>query len=406
MDLTVRPVSLDEVDAFVRAQTASFGMTARDSDVTAERLIFEADRSLAVFDGESQVGGAMAATFEMTVPGGRLPTAGITAVGVLPTHRRRGILTSLMREQLEDIHRRGEPLAALWASESGIYGRFGYGIAAQSATIKIAREHSAFLRPVEPAERLRLVDRDEALRTFPQVYERVLSGRPGHIARNAAWWDYSMTDLEHDRDGASAYFFVLLEENGRPEGYAYYRVKQDWSAHLPAGELRVQELQGASPRAVAQLWRYCLDVDLVAKVSAQHRAPDDPLFLLLADPRRLERRLYDGLYVRVVDVAAALAGRRYRAPGRLVIEVRDGFCPWNEGRYALEGGPDGAECSPTQAEPEVVLDATSLGAVYLGGVAFQALADGLRAEERRPGALKEADLMFGVSMAPWCGHMF
>ncbi len=407
MDLTVRPVSLDEADAFVRAQTQTFGIQARDGDVAAERLIFEPDRTLAVFDGETQVGGGMAATFRMTVPGGEsLPTAGITSVGVMPTHRRRGILTSLMREQLEDVHRRGEPLAALWASESGIYGRFGYGMAAYSATVKIARAYSAFAGPVEPAERIRLVDRAEALRTFPEVYERVVSERPGHIARNAAWWDYTTTDLEHDRNGASEYFYALLEQDGRPEGYAFYRIKQDWSGHLPAGEVFVEELEAASPTALAQLWRFLLDVDLVATVSAQHRPADEPLFFLLADPRRLERRLYDGLYVRVVDVPAALAGRRYRAPGRLVVEVRDGFCPWNEGRYALEGGPDGAECAPTEAEPDLILDATALGAAYLGGVAFQGLATGLRAQERRPGALKEADLMFGVSLAPWCAHMF
>jgi predicted acetyltransferase len=385
----------------------TFGEHARDADVASERLVFEPDRSLAVFDGERQVAGTMACTFRMTVPGGdAVPTAGITSVGVLPTHRRRGILTSLMREQLEDVHRRGEPLAALWASESAIYGRFGYGMAAFSASVEIERPHTAFGRPIDPPEGARLVGRDEALRLFPGIYERTVRNHPGMVVRNDAWWDYTTTDHEHWRDGASEYFYAVLEEAGRPEGYAYYRIKQDWSGMVPSHELQLAELGGTSPRIDAQLWRYCLGVDLVSKVRADHRPADEALFFLLADPRRLKVRLLDGLYVRVVDVAAALAARTYRVSGRLTVEVRDPFCPWNDGRYELDAGPDGATCEPTEAEPDVVVDATSLGALYLGGVPATRLSKAFGIEERRTGALAEADLLFGSDVAPWCPFVF
>lgn len=406
MDLKVRPLALEELGDFVRAQELTFGVHARDEDAGVEALIFEADRSLAVFDGDRIVGGTMACTMQMTVPGGAaIATAGVTSVGVQPTHRRRGILTGLMREQLEDVHERGEPLAALWASESGIYGRFGYGVAAPVLDVKLAREHAAFSVPVEPAEGLRLIDAEEAMRVYPGVYDRVRPERPGMMARHEGWWKYRTIDLEHHREGATPYFFVVLDGEDGPDGYAFYRLRHDWQQHLPAAVLEVDELVGVTPRSEAQLWRYCLSVDLVASIRAPFRPPDEPLKLLLTDPRRLQAELLDGLYVRTVDVGGALAARTYRTEGRLVLEVRDPFCEWNDGRYVLDGGPEGATCERTGDEPDVRLDATALGAAYLGGVGFGALHRALRAEGS-PEALARADAMFGSALAPWCAHIF
>jgi predicted acetyltransferase len=406
MDLQVRPLALEELGDFVRAQELTFGVHAHDEDASVEALIFEPERSLAVFDGDRIVGGTMACTMQMTVPGGAaVATAGVTSVGVQPTHRRRGLLTGLMREQLEDVRERGEPLAALWASEAGIYGRFGYGVAAPILDVKLPREHAAFAVPVEPAEGLRLIDAEEALRVYPGVYDRVRPERPGMMARNKRWWKYRTTDLEHHREGATPYFFVVLEGADGPEGYVFYRLRHDWQQHLPAAVLEVDELVAVTPRAEAQLWRYCLSVDLIASIRAVFRPADEPLKLLLADPRRLHAELLDGLYVRTVDVAGALAARRYRTEGRLVLEVRDPFCEWNDGRYALDGGPEGATCERTEDEPDVRLDATALGAAYLGGVGFGALHRALRAEGS-PEALARADAMFGSNVAPWCPHIF
>ena len=209
------------------------------------------------------------------------------------------------------------------------------------------------------------------------------------------------------RDGASALFFVIHEsEAGQPDGYVEYRVKHDWSSGDPSGTLTVRELMAESVEAYRALWRYCLDVDLMTRIEAWPRPAEEPLFHLLADPRQLRRRVFDGLWLRLVDVPASLAGRRYAAQGGVVLEVRDAFCPWNEGRYELEGGPDGAQCRPTDREPDLLVEAGDLGACYLGGTRLQTLARAGRIHEERPGAVARAEAMFGWDPLPWCSAVF
>ncbi|MCA1727369.1 MAG: GNAT family N-acetyltransferase [Actinobacteria bacterium] len=346
MDLTIRPVAAEEVAEFVRSQELTFGYHLHPEDVKGEALIFEPDRTLGVFDGDRQVGGALACTFEMTVPHGRfVPTAGITSVGVHPTHRRRGLLTNLMRLQLDDVHERGEPLAALWASEGPIYGRFGYGMSSPAASFSV-------------------------------------------------------------RTGYSAYFYALHQTDGVDDAYAAYRMKGDWQDHTPNGEARIDELIGTTPQAYAEMWRYVLDLDLTAKVVAWPRPVDDALLLTFADPRRLRMRLTDGLWIRVVEVSPALAARRYQGEGAVTFDVADPFCDWNQGTWTLEVGPDGATCTRSSAEPDISLDATALGAAYLGATSFSRLAWARRAQERTTGALQRADALFASPLAPYCPFVF
>lgn len=407
MDATIRPLAAEELDAFVRSQYVAFGEHARAEDIENERLVFEADRSLGVFDGARLVGGGVTCTFEMTVPGGvPVPTAAVTSVGVQPTHRRRGLLTALMRLQLDDVRARGEPVAALWASEAPIYGRFGYGMAGPVGRFSLERSRSAFAVPVQTRGDVELIDAQEALRRFPAVYEVERMGRPGMMARNDGWWRYRVADPEHEREGFSEYFFAIHRTGGEDDAYAIYRVKASWEQGVPSGTLQVEELVAATPQANAEMWRYVLDHDLVATIEGWPRPVDDPLLHLLADPRRLRLTILDGLYVRMVDVPGALGARRYGSEGRLVLEVADPFCPWNEGRWALEGGAEGATCGPTDGEPDVALDATTLGATYLGGVTFGALARAGRVREGRDGAIRDADAMFGSELAPWCAAVF
>jgi predicted acetyltransferase len=312
-----------------------------------------------------------------------------------------------MRRQLDDVHDRGEVIAGLWASESGIYGRFGYGPAAGTVDLSIDRARSEFTHQPQRSGRLSLVDKEQALELMPPVYDRIRQGWPGLWGRNQAWWKHLHADLEAWREGASALFFVLHEsEAGQPDGYVVYRVKHDWSSAEPSSTLRVRELMAESPEAYAALWRFCLDVDLIAKIEAWPRPEDEPLVYLLADPRRLHRKVFDGLWIRLVDAPVALARRRYATEGTLVLDVRDAFCPWNEGRYELEGGPEGAQCRPTGREPDLVLDAADLGASYLGGTRLQTLARAGRVHEERPGALSRADAMLGWDPLPWCPTVF
>jgi predicted acetyltransferase len=168
----------------------------------------------------------------------------------------------------------------------------------------------------------------------------------------------------------------------------------------------IEHLMSVTDEAHAALWRFCLDVDLMTTTGAWNRATDDPLPWMLADPRHLQRSPEDGLWIRLVDVAAALSGRRYMRNDSLVLEVRDAFCPWNDGRYALDGGPDGAHCRKTSSEPDFALSAADLAATYLGAVSFTTLSLAGRVEERKNGALRRADVMFATELKPWCPYSF
>jgi predicted acetyltransferase len=357
---------------------------------------------VALEDGEI-VGGAGAFSFELTVPGATMPCAGVTVVGVYPTHRRRGVLRDMMRVQLDDVRERGEPIGLLWSSEAPIYGRFGYGMASLHGEIALERGRSGFAVPHEPVGRVRLVEADEAKMVVPPVWDAVRQSTPGFFARSPAWWEQRVLyDPEEWRRRAGPKQFVVHETGGEVDGYAFYRHQGEWEEGVATGKLLVREVIGSTPEATRDLWRYLCDVDLVQTISALLLPPDHPLFLLLAEPRRAKYRVSDGLWVRLVDVGAALSGRGYAADGRVVFEVRDAFCPWNERRWKLEGG----EAGPTEDEPDLRLDVTGLGSVFLGGFTFAELRRACRVEELRPGAVAEADAMFRTDVAPWCPEIF
>jgi len=349
------------------------------------------------------VGGAGAFTFNMTVPGGDLPTAGVTVVGVYPTHRRRGVLRALMRAQLDDAHERDEPIAALWASEETIYGRFGYGLASFCGEIALAREYTTFAHPLEPEGTLRLLEPEEALEAIPPAFERLRLQWPGMFSRNRLWWEHrEIDDPEDRREGAGPKRWIAYERNGTLEGYASYRHKPGWEHGSSVAELRVLEALGATPEALRDLWAYLLAIDWIGTVKAWLLPPDHPLFLLLATPRRMRFRMGDALWIRLVDVGAALSGRQYSDDGAIVLEVADEFCPWNDGRWKLEAG----RAQRTDEEPDLELPVQSLGSAFLGGVSFAELARAGRVGELKDGALERADRLFRWDRHPWCPEIF
>jgi predicted acetyltransferase len=359
------------------------------------------ERMHAAFEGGEIAGGAGAFPFDLSVPGGSVPCGGVTVVGVYPTHRRRGALRALMEAQLRDVHERGEPIAALWASEETIYGRFGYGLASWSGQLAIKQEWNAFAQPLERRGRVRFVTPDEAHELFPPVWEALRRQRPGVFARSETWWALRRLRLPEEEASAPRRF-VALDLDGETRGYAIYRTHVNFEQGVSAARLEVLEAVGATAQATAEIWRYLLDVDWIATVEASLLPPDHPLFLLLATPRRAAYRMGDGLWVRVVDVGAALSGRAYSGEGSLVLEVRDGLCPWNEGRWKLEGGA----CERTGEDPDLALDASALGSAYLGAVSFAQLRDALRLEELRDGAAERADALFAWRPLPWCPEVF
>jgi predicted acetyltransferase len=404
MSFEVRTVKdLDEFTSAVFAIGQYFGMTPTEERMQRFLDQIGKDRMHAAWSNGTIVGGAAAFTFNLTVPGGDLPTTGVSVVGVYPTHRRRGVLRSLMRAQLDDAHERGEPLAALWASEETIYGRFGYGLAAFCGEITLAHEYTSFAQPFEPAGSMRFLEPDDALEALPPAFERIRLQWPGMFSRNKLWWEHrEIKDPEERREGAGPKRWIAYERDGAIEGYAVYRHKPGWEAGSTIAELRVIEALAATPEAMRDIWGYLLSVDWKANVTASLLPPDHPLFLLLATPRRMRYRMGDGIWVRLVDVGAALSGRRYGGDEAIVLDVQDDFCEWNAGRWQLEGGA----ASRTDAEPDLRVPVQSLGSAYLGGVSFAELARAGRVEELKDGALVRADRLFAWDRHPWCPEIF
>ena len=381
-----------------------FGMERNDEALERFMKVLPLDRMHVAFDGSRVVGGAGAFPFELSVPGGgSLPCCGTTVVGVSPTHRRRGVLRAMMRAQLDDAHERGEPLAALWASEAPIYGRFGFGLASWSSDMEVARERTAFHGSAPEGFAARLVSKEEALELFPPVWEAVRRERPGMFSRSREWWEVrALIDLPERRQGAGPQRLVVFERDGEVVGYAIYRHAPKWEAGSASGEVRVVEALGTTPEAMAAVWRYLLDIDWTGKITAGLLPIDHPLLFLVEEPRRLKFSLMDALWVRLLDVGAALAARTYSADGSVVLEVADPFCPWNEGRWRVTG--DGAE--QTEGEPDLRLDVRELGSAYLGGFSFAELLRARRIEEVTPGAAGRADGLFRWDAAPWCPEIF
>ena len=380
-----------------------FGRKPDDTWVERVQSLLPVERIHAAFHDGSVVGSAAAFPFEMSIPGGFVRAAGVTMVGVLPTHRRRGIFNALLRTQLEDVHERGEPVAYLWASEDALYGRFGYGIASFSGNIELSRERAAFNRQFEPRGEIRFLDVDEAVAPFSEIQRRAAEQHPGMFVRTEEWWrNRRLTDPEWSREGGGEMVRALLELDGRPAAYALYRLHFSAERGIPRGFTSVIEAVGDSADAMREIWRYLLDIDWMERVRAGLLPLDHELFLLLREPRRLTFNYRDGLWVRVVDVEAALNARSYKPGEPVVFELTDELCPWNSGTW--EVGPGGA--SRSTAPAELRLDAAALGSAYLGGFTFGQLARAGRIEELADGALDRADTLFRADRYPWCPEIF
>lgn len=406
MDLQIRRITEDELVPFLLASEAASSDVLDEKELARERTLAEPDRNIAAFDGPDIVGTAGAFTMPMTIPGGELVIGYPTLVGVLPTHRRRGIASLLMRALLDDARERGELLSVLYASEGGIYGRYGFGLGSIGLSFKIETARSAFVRGYRSSGQMRLVEREPAAKEILAVHEATRLGVPGMVHLDERRLAYVLGH-EHGSEKERPTFFALHEGASGVDGYAVYKVAHRWPEGAPDSTLSVRDLVAANARAYADLWRFVFDLDLVTYVEAWNRPSDEPLVHMLREPRRLRARMSDNLWVRLVDVPRALAARHYAAPGRIVFEVTDPFCPWNEGRYALQAAEDGAAVAERTSEPaEITCTASDLGAVYLGGTPFRQLHRAGRGDERADGALTRADAMFGWSPAPWSPYQF
>lgn len=394
------PISPDEVPAFVEATYSAFHVEVPPHLEERWKRVLEPDRILVLRDRGRIVAGTGIFSRRLTVPGGEAPVAGVTLVGVRPTHRRRGLLTTLMRRQLADVHDlRREALAALWASEPVIYGRFGYGSATPAAQIGVNAREARLLRT--SSAQVEQLSPADALESMRSIFEAVRPTRPGMLDRDGPWWEDRLRDHESDRDGAQPLRAAVTDD-----AYALYSVTPRFVDDGPAGEVLLREVMAATPDGLTAIWGYLLGLDLTTRLT-WHLAPaDDPLPHMVANSQDVSVRITRGLSVRPVDVPRALGERTYGEPFEVVFEVADEVCPWNAGRWALRWDGSTATCAATATPAGLELGAAELGAVYLGGTTLEQLARAGRVRELRSGALAPANRAFQADRSPWCPEVF
>ena len=408
---SVRSVLDDELPTWMQVvRTAMLSPAPTPEQVDAYRPDDGPERSLGAFDaGGALCGTARSFATELTVPGGVVPAGAVTAVGVLPTHRRQGHLTRLMRAQLTQMAERGEAAAVLIAAEYPIYGRFGYGLAAEACMVDIEASSPAGWRDA-PTGTVRLVGTDEAVALVGELYDRARLRSAGHITYAKDLWPIA-TGAKPWPDGddekrRNAWKVVWSDDDGQVQGAAIYTVDDRWEQNRPAGTLQATHMVTATDEAQRELARYMTTVDWVTRVRLHLRPVDDPTPLWLHDGRRanlVDRS--DHLWARVLDVPAALTARTYGFSGRLVLEVDDPF-GFAAGRFALDASPSGASCVPTTDSPDLALPVGALSAAYLGGLTVSRLAAAGSVDERTPGAVAAATALFTAPRAPWCAMTF
>lgn len=407
MATEVRPITEGQLPELLRVDANAFGLSFPDRQLEAVRPGLEVDRSFAAFEGTRIVASASAFTLQLTVPGGEVvPIGGLSWVGVLPTHRRQGLLRQLIARHVEDCRERGELASGLGASEATIYGRFGYGIATMRARYEIERHRATFRQVVDAPGSSELLDREAAGPALRQVFDVIQPTVPGEVSRTAGLWDVYLGDLDRQHHDDRPWFHLVhRDEAGDPDGYALYRfAKERWRDGIPDHRLDVQEIQGITPAVRFAIWRYLLDLDLVGTVRYTHAPVDDPVRWVLDDPRRLRTTsISDELWIRPLDVPALLAERRYERHGEVVLEVVDDLAG---GRFHLEVREDGVACEPSSEDPDVVLGPSELGSIFLGGVSLRDLHLAGRVDEQAGGAVDRTDALFRTRRAPFTSTPF
>jgi len=397
----VRPINEAEVPAWVESMRNGFLGHAPEGEAEFRRPHLDLGRTLGAFDGERVVGTLRSFTTSMTVPGGAVTCAALTNVTVASTHRRQGILTSMLNRDLAESVERGEIVGALIAAEYPIYGRFGYGPAVETQDLDVDAR-VAWRVPCDGGS-VEFVTGTELRALGPPIYDTVMAATPGTIERPDHVWDEDLGIIDWPgRPPKPDRFFVLGRNvGGQPDGFAVYHVEDKWDQGRPRGTLHLEELLAVDTPALARLWRFCLEVDWIATVKAENQSVDNLLPWLVADAREVitvERG--DLQWVRVLDAPAALSARRYLASGAITIAIDDPL-GHAAGTFALEGGPDGAECTRSTGVADLALPVDVLGSAYLGGVPLTTLHRAGLVDELTPGAVVRADAMFRSPVAPW-----
>ncbi|MFE5943810.1 GNAT family N-acetyltransferase [Streptomyces sp. NPDC056480] len=414
MTVDVRAVTESEFPDWQRALRTGFLNTPVVSEeVVADRLPhLDLARTLGAYDR-----GRTVATFRSfrqevsTVGGGSLTADAITQVTVAPTHRRRGLLSRMMGADLAAAKERGDAIATLIAAEYPIYGRYGFGPASSTAawSVDVGRTGLDPRRSGRPEDggRIDLTDADEIRKVGPEVYGRLGLVRAGVTDRTPRGWDVGTGRAVSDGPWQEPYYAVYRAESGEVEGYVAYTADDKWDdAKQPMNTATVRDLIAVTPAAERALWHYLCSVDWITTVRSGYRAPDDPLPLLLPDPRAAKLLTYaDMLWVRVLDVVRVLEGRTYPVTDGLVLDLRDGG-GFAGGRYRLDASPDGVSCVRTDGSADLAFDIAELGVLAFGDESAVRLTRLGRVEELTAGAAARADLLFRTPLRPFSPDIF
>ena len=404
MGVHIRSGVEEDLNSIVQTLTLAFGYLPDAERIEAEGMVIDPLRSFVAVDS-TVVGAISGRGLEVSLAGRSIPLTWVMGLGVLPTHQRQGIGAELVRSHLVAQHQRKEPITCLWASSASWYGAMGFGLAALSCDIDLD-VRAARLSAPRREQKISPAGGDSAVEDLAKVYNEARAKRSGFPSRDQAWWRHRMNPHSSKSGRSRGPLLVAVAESNRQiDGYALYRMSVTWSRGIPAGTLEVEELLASSPESYAELWRMCVEASLVTRVQALNRPIDDPLFWMIDEPRVMQFTVRDGVWLRVVDVADALAARSYAHEFSVVIGIDDPFCLWNEGSYSVEFKHDGARARKTAEQPDVELGIAELGAVYLGGVSFLTLARAGRVRAE-PEIIQALDAAFATTSPPWCPQTF
>lgn len=406
-NITLDVPSADDWDAFFGSLLMAFHESEDPEVAEVERQVFEPARCLVARRDGELVGTAGIFTRQLTVPGAVVAAGHVTFVSVAATARRQGVLTRFMHRQFDDMVGAGESIAVLWASEGRIYQRFGYGLAVRKGAMEINRRDISFVGGAPTGSgRLRSGSIADLRDTLVKIYDQVSAERTGWSERAPRHWDYRLADPTAWRRGATPLRVLIHEGEHGPDGYVLYRVAERWEETGPCGEVRVLEVVTASPEAYSAMCRFLLNLDLTRTATFRFTSVDEPLQFMVNEPRMLNHKISDAIWLRILDLPVALMARRYATDINVVLEVTDALRPANAGRWRLVGSPTSARCVATEDPADLRLDIRVLGSAYLGGAPLTAYAASGQVTELRPGALTSASTAFGWHQTPSVQEVF
>lgn len=408
MSIDLKSVNDENFVEWRRAVRAGFGQHVHPDDITRLRNDrAEIDRLVAAVDSDTGriVGTGGVDSFSLTVPGGnQVPMAGVAYMTTAATHRRQGTFTRMMNRIHEEARDRGDVLAGLWASQSHLYGRYDYGLAVNSFDWKIDPHYGDFAHSPGTDASIYFVQAGEAAGILPGIYDQFRNDTPGGVDRTAGAWCYLLFDEERVRGGASALFFAVCEEDGEQTGYVMYRMRRQGDSDM--GTLQLEELIALTDIAHASLWRFLLNYDLVGQLTAENMPADDPLWWMLADPRRLRRSRHDSLWLRFIDIEKALEARTYGIDGQLNIRLHSEHQPEVNGTYSVDVSAGAARVKRTSERADVDTTPRDLSVIYMGSSNPYSLVEAGRISAVDQEQLSKLHLMFSTDSAPWCPHYF